>query len=195
VNERTFRAGNALKLEDPERLKWLPPAEVIDAIGLRAGMAVVDLGAGTGYFSIPIAEAVGVTGRVTAVDLQKGMLDFLREKIAKRGGPGNIALVLGEAAKTTLPEATADLVLMANVWHEVDDRPAVLAEMKRLLLPGGVLAILDWRADREPPPGPPAGHRITAGEVGTDLTGEGWAVSGTRNVGEYHYLVLSRPGR
>jgi len=191
VNERTFRAENAKILEDPDRLTWLPPAGVINALALRTGMHVVDVGAGTGYFSIPIAEAVGAGGRVTAVDLQREMLDLLAAKIKKRGGPGNVGLVLGEATATGVGAQSADIVLMANIWHELDDHPSVLAEMRRLLAPGGVLAVLDWHPDREPPPGPPADHRISAGDVAAEISDNGWRVSDTRDVGLYHYLILA----
>jgi len=194
VNERTFRAENAKILEDPDRLNWLPPAEVINALALRTGMKVVDVGAGTGYFSIPIAEAVGAGGRVTAVDLQQGMLDIIAAKIEKRGGPGNIGLAPGEAAATGLGGHSADIVLLANIWHELDDYPAVLAEMQRLLVPGGVLAILDWHPDREPPPGPPADHRISAGDVAGELSDNGWRVEDSRDIGRYHYLILAEHG-
>jgi len=191
MNERTFRAENAQVLEDPERLVWLPPDEVITALALRTGMNVVDVGAGTGYFSIPIADAVGAGGRVTAVDMQREMLDLLARKIKKRGGPGNIGLVQGEATATGVSAGAADIVLMANVWHELDDYPAVLAEMNRVLVPEGVLAVLDWRTDQEPPPGPPSGHRVSARAVGRDLSDNGWSVSDTRDIGRYSYLVIA----
>jgi SAM-dependent methyltransferase len=195
MNERTFRVENSLILENPDRLIWLPPGEVISALGLRAGMTVVDIGAGTGYFSIPVAQAVGERGRVVAVDLQQGMLDILGGKIKKLPGRENIDLVRGEATATTVPAGSGDIILMANIWHELDDHPAVLAEMKRILAPGGVLAILDWRPDREPPPGPPTGHRVPAGDVGSDLSVNGWKPSGVIHIGRYHYLILSGLGQ
>jgi len=191
MNERTFRAENAQVLEDPERLDWLPPAEVINALALRTGMKVVDVGAGTGYFSIPIADAVGAGGRVTAVDLQREMLQLLAGKIKKRGGPGNVELVQGKATATGVSAGSADIVLMANVWHELDDQSAVLSEMRRVLVPEGVLAVLDWRTDQEPPPGPPAGHRVSVKVVSRYLSDNGWSVSDTRNIGRYSYLVIA----
>ncbi len=70
MNDREFKHTEAHKLEDPERLKWLPPAEILAHLRLGPGMKVADIGAGTGYFSIPIARAVGALGHVFAVDLQ-----------------------------------------------------------------------------------------------------------------------------
>ncbi len=78
MNERTFRASEAHKLEDPDRQKWLPVQDVLAALDLRPGMCMADIGAGTGYFTLPAARAVGPQGRVFAVDLQPEMLAKLR---------------------------------------------------------------------------------------------------------------------
>ena len=189
MNERTFQAQHAHRLEDPERLKWLPPAEVISSLQLHPGMAVADIGAGTGYFSLPIAEAVGEEGKVFAVDFQQEMLGHIRQKLQREGLPPNIELLLGDATATTLPGQSVDLVFLANVWHELDDHAAVLVEAKRVLRPNGRIAILDWRPDVVQPPGPPLAHRIAPDAVGTTVQKEGWKVDSTRNVGSYSYLV------
>src|SRR5690242_15290696 len=126
MNSRTFRAADAQRLEDPERQKWLPVEEAIDALSLSPGMTVADIGAGTGYFAIPFARAVAPSGTVMAVDFQPAMLAILREKLSAPGVPPNIQLVEGSAENTGVPEATCDLVFLANIWHELDDHAAVL---------------------------------------------------------------------
>ena len=68
LNERTFRASEAHKLEDPERLKWFPPAEIIGRLELKPGATVADVGAGTGFFAIPLAELLRHQGRLAIVD-------------------------------------------------------------------------------------------------------------------------------
>jgi precorrin-6B methylase 2 len=83
MHDRVFKHTEAHKLEDPERLRWLPPAEVISHLRLLPGMKIADIGAGTGYFSIPIARAVGDGGRVPAADLQPEMLELLRQKLSQ----------------------------------------------------------------------------------------------------------------
>ncbi|MGA9116701.1 MAG: methyltransferase domain-containing protein [Bacteroidota bacterium] len=191
MNERTFSVEEAHRLEDPERRVWLPPAEVINALELRPGMAVADIGAGTGYFSLPMARAVGEKGRVYAVDFQTGMLDLLGRKLLDAGAPANITLLHGPASHTTLPDACADLVFMANTWHELDDHAAVLAEVRRVLRRPGILAVVDWRTDREPPPGPPPAHRVSEKHVASALGPEGFRVLRSGHVGKYGYLVMA----
>src|SRR5438876_7650390 len=116
-HDRRFRHEHAHKLDDPERLKWLPPDAVVRQIA-RPGARIADVGAGTGYFAVPLARAVLPGGQVFAVDMQPEMLQLLRARV-----PADlpIALVEGEATRTTLEDATADVFLLANVWHELDN--------------------------------------------------------------------------
>jgi ubiquinone/menaquinone biosynthesis C-methylase UbiE len=194
MNERTFSAADAHKLEDPERLKWLPPNEVITSLELQAGMPVADIGAGTGYFTLPIARTVGSGGKVHAVDFQTAMLDLLGKKLLEPNAPANITLVHGTATHTTLPDKCVEFVFLANVWHEVDDHALVLKEAARILKNKGRLAILDWRPNVQRPPGPPLEHRISATAVAEDLNLNGWTVERLGNVGNYSYLIMARRG-
>ncbi len=186
-----FHHAHAHKLDDPDRQKWMPADVVLQRLALRTGMRVADVGAGTGYFAVPIARAVAPSGRVLAVDVQPEMLEALRARL-EPALP--ITLVEGEATRTTLDAASVDIVLLANVWHELDDPPAALAEASRILRPGGRLALLDWRADVEPVPGPPMEHRIAARDVVALLAQNGWSVSDSEPVGHFSYLILAAPG-
>ncbi|MGA2183381.1 MAG: class I SAM-dependent methyltransferase [Bryobacteraceae bacterium] len=191
LNQRTFRPSDAHKLDDPDRLKWLPPADVIRVLAVQPGMTVADIGAGTGYFSIPFAREAGNAGRIFAVDLQPEMLEILRRKLAAAGAPANIEVIAGSAAQTNLTDRRCDLVFLANVWHELDEHAAVLRESARILGEAGRIAILDWRADVEQPPGPPLDHRIPAENVVRTLEIAGWRVEASRLVGQYSYLILA----
>jgi ubiquinone/menaquinone biosynthesis C-methylase UbiE len=193
MGERLFKPQDAHKLEDPERQIWLPVVDVIRASAIRPGMRVADIGAGTGYFAIPMALAVGVGGKVYAVDLQSEMLNKLQQKLTKPGAPRNIELVRGEASKTSLPSRCVDVVFVANVWHEVEDPAAVLQEAARILAPGGSLALLDWRPDTSPPPGPPADHRLPAAGVLQFLVESGWTTDEPANIGHYSYFIGAIP--
>jgi ubiquinone/menaquinone biosynthesis C-methylase UbiE len=193
-HERMFHHAHADRLDDPERRTWLPPDDVVRALGLKPGDRVADIGAGSGYFAIPLAQAVGQKGRVAAVDLQPEMLDRLRAKLSEHRGL-RVDCVQGDAVATTLEPAGEDLVFCANVWHELDDRPAALAEFARILRPDGRLAILDWRPDVESPPGPPLDQRIDPSEVRRTLDEHGWRVTRSSAVGRYSYLIVAhRPG-
>lgn len=187
-HERRFHASMAGKLENPERLQWLPPAEVVTALAVQPGQTIVDIGAGTGYFALPLAKAVGAEGRVYAVDAQQEMLSLLAAKL-RDSAPSNIELVCAEADSTSLPPACCDYVFMANVWHEFDDRAAVVAEAMRLLRPGGRVGILDWRPDAEPDHGPPIDHRLSPDDATAILRSAGATQFTSVHVGKYSWLV------
>ncbi len=195
MNDRTFHAANAHRLDDPERLQWLPPADVLQSLKITPGMSIADVGAGTGYFSVPMAIAVGPSGKVYAVDLQEEMLKHLGDKVAAMPAPPAIAAVHGEASKTTLPGASVDIAFYANVWHELDGIEQVLKEAGRIMRPDGRLAILDWREDRTPPPGPPADHRLGPETVRHMLIHQGWVPGEIEYIGKYSYLIIAAPHR
>lgn len=188
MNERTFKSSDAHKLEDPERLNWLPPADVIGNIPLTPETVIADIGAGTGYFAIPLAHRVR---SLFAVDLQPEMLELLGAKLHANRPIHNIELVLGSARATNLSAACCDLVFYANVWHELDDLDAVLKETRRVLRAGGRLVILDWRPDVDRPPGPPLDHRVPPERLRAMLEVHGWVVGPASWVGCYHYLVIA----
>src|SRR5689334_18193385 len=100
-SHKLFDPASAHKLEDPERLTWMPPDEVVALLGISRGIDVADIGAGTGYFALPIAVAAA-PGRVFAVDLQPEMLKLLDQKLGAPEAPDNIQLVEGDASATTL---------------------------------------------------------------------------------------------
>ena len=190
MNTRTFKASDAHRLDDPERLKWLPPDEAIQTLSLEPGMTVADIGAGTGYFSLPFARAIAPDGRVLAVDLQPEMLAILRGKLQSPGTPANIQLLEGTATQTGIAARRCDLVFLANIWHELDDHAAVLCEMVRILKPGGRIAILDWRHDLASPPGPPADHRVAQHTTTSVLVQAGWHILHSGPFGQYSYLLI-----
>lgn len=193
--DRRFKPTEAHKLEDPERLIWLPPSEVVAHLDPRPGLVVVDMGAGTGYFAIPIAKAIAPTGKVLAVDVEPEMLEKLKVKLAANESPKNIELHQGEATATQLPDHLADRVLIANVWHELDPSrwPAAAQEAARLLRSHGKLIILDWRPDVDRPPGPPLEHRIPIDQVAAFLISQGWKVEESCLIGRYSYLLIAVP--
>lgn len=191
MHDRVLKHTEAHKLEDPERLRWLPPAEILSHLRLAPGMKIADVGAGTGYFSIPIAGAVGALGKVYAVDLQAEMLDLLRQKLEQHHAPGNISLLQGNASQLPLPERAAHVTFYANIWHELENHDAAFAEALRISVPGARIAILDWRDDCAPPPGPPQDHRISNQAVVAFLQSKGCADVVSRHVGQYGYLVTA----
>lgn len=191
MHERRFHHSQAHRLDAPERLTFLPPAEVVQALDVHSGDAIADIGAGTGYFALPLAKAVGISGIVYAVDAQPEMLDLIRGKldsIAKH----NLRFIHAEADATGLPDATCDLVFLANIWHEFDNRALVLEEAHRILKPDGRIAILDWRPDVEREAGPPIEHRISADFATLELADAGFFHVTAAHIGKYSWLVQGK---
>ena len=177
--------------DDPSRDAWQKPHEVIAALGLPPDAVVADLGAGTGYFSVRLANMLS-RGRVYAVDIEPDMVKYLGER-AKREGLSNLAPVLGKADDPRLPEKV-DLVLLVDVYHHIDDRSRYFRHLAGSLKPGGRVAIIDFRMDAEN--GPPRAARIAPDEVRAEMAAAGFAqaTSGASLdfLPEQYFLIFSR---
>jgi ubiquinone/menaquinone biosynthesis C-methylase UbiE len=130
---------------------------------------------------------------VWAIDLQPEMLRLLEEKLRREGDSENVRLLEGDAGHTGIAERACDVAFLANLWHELDDPPSVLAETRRILRPGGRVAILDWRSDVPYPPGPPVEHRIAADRTIATLTENGWHNLKLGLLGPYSYFLTASP--
>lgn len=133
-------------LERDERATEERPDLLIDALSLRPGMTVADIGAGTGYFSWRIARQIGPTGRVLAVDVQPEMLVLLDREMGKRKVT-NVRSVLGTTTDPNLPAGRVDLAVMVDVYHEFDHPREMLAAIARSLAPGGRIVFVEYRGE------------------------------------------------
>jgi predicted methyltransferase len=131
-------------LERPEREAEEKPDEVIAAMELKPGDDVADIGVGTGYFARRIAKKVGPEGIVYGVDVQPEMLDLLKGYSAKEGLE-NVKPILGGDNTTNLPDAGVDWVLLVDTYHEFQNAPAMLADIRRALREGGKVALVEYR--------------------------------------------------
>jgi len=131
-----------LEVIESERDQWQRPADVLQALDLRRGNAVVDLGSGAGYFALKLSPIVGKEGQVLAVDIRKLSLSFLwiRAQLSQKR---NIRIVLGDEDNPRLPPGTVDAVLIANTFHELHDPKAMLDQLSTSLRSGGRLVIVD----------------------------------------------------
>ena len=188
MHDRRFPASQAQRLDNPERLVWLPPADVIGVLAVHTGETIADVGAGTGYFSLPLSNAVGAAGKVYAIDGQSEMLAWLKLKLDLTALT-NVELILAEAGQTGLAASSCDLFFLANLWHEIEDRVAVLWEARRVLRMGGRVAILDWRTDVEIVGGPPLAHRIAPAEALKEMRIAGFEQLASSEIGRYSWLV------
>jgi ubiquinone/menaquinone biosynthesis C-methylase UbiE len=122
------------------------PATNLNKLGLTDGMKVVDLGAGSGFYSIEAAKRVGATGRIYAVDVQKDLLERLRS-VASSQGLHNIEVVWGNAEKiggTKIRESIADRVVASNILFQIEKPDDFALEIKRVTKPGGKVLVVDW---------------------------------------------------
>jgi len=135
-----------LMYEFPGRDGWQNPEEVVAALGLKPGDHVADLGSGGGYFTFPIAEAVGATGRVYAVDIDESLLAYIAKQSEKRGLP-QIETVLAPEDGLGLPEASVDLIFLSNVFHHLPDPTDYFRRARPILRSGGRIAVIDFSGD------------------------------------------------
>jgi ubiquinone/menaquinone biosynthesis C-methylase UbiE len=166
----------AKTFDDPARDTWQMPARVIDALRLRKGQTVADVGAGTGYFSTRLAKSAGAP-KVYAVDIEPSMVAYLTER-AKGEGLSNMSAVLAGADTTNLPEPV-DVVLIVDTFHHIPNRVAYFTALKTKLKPGGRVAIVDFRKDA--PQGPPVEFRFTPDQITAELGQAGFQLQASHD--------------
>jgi len=130
-----------------------PPDKLIERSGIKPGMTVLDLGCGSGAFTPFVARVVGERRKVYAVDIQPAMLQQLERKLAKAENLDIKNIELKQASAYDLPfeDGTLDLVYMVTVLQEIPDRGRALQEVRRILKPGGILAITEFLPDPDYP--------------------------------------------
>lgn len=159
----------AKSFDNPERDAWQHPDTVIATLALTPAMTVADVGAGTGYFTVRLARAVP-QGQVIATDIEPDMVRYLTER-AKKEQLSNVKAVLAGAADPKLEPASADRILVVDVWHHIEDRARYAAGLAAALRPGGQVAIVDFT--QEATHGPPKAMRLLPEAIMADLRGAG----------------------
>lgn len=126
-----------------DRDEWQQPERVIAELGLSPGQRVADLGAGGGYFTFRLAEAVSPGGIVYAADVDEAMNERL-ERLARERGADAVQVVLAATDDPKLPEPV-DLIFTSNTYHHIEARPAYLERAARYLRPGGRIAVVEYK--------------------------------------------------
>lgn len=129
--------------EGYKRDEWQQPDKVVTALQLKAGDKVADLGSGGGYFTFRLAEAVGDSGVVYAVDVDQGLLDYVK-KTAEEKGYHNIKTVLAKTDDAGLPANTLDLIFVCNTYHHLQDKALYFSRLKQALNNSGRVAIIEF---------------------------------------------------
>ena len=160
-------------LEREGRAELEKPEMVIQAMEIREGMTVAEIGAGTGFFSRRLAKAVGPSGKVYAEDIQPEMLDLLKQNIAKEGIT-NIIPVLGTETDPKLPAKGIDRILLVDVYHELQKPEPMLAAIRDSLAPGGTVTLVEYRLEGETAAHINIKHRMSVDQVLAEWTGAGF---------------------
>ena len=184
--------SGAAWLDRDEREEEEAPNKALRLIGITPGSTVADIGAGSGYFTVRMASLVGPTGRVYANDIQEGMLDIVRAKVA-REGLKNVTLVLGTQEDPKLPPASLDLALMVDVYHELLSPQAMLRKLREALKPGGRLVLLEYREEDPSVPILPL-HKMSVMGARLEVEAEGFTFSKVQDdLPWQHIIVFTRP--
>lgn len=184
----------------PERDAWQRPEEVLDALGIKPGSVVADVGCGRGYFTFHVAQRVGTRGKVYAEDVQGDELAEIRHE-AHEKGLTQIETVDGAADDPSLPADAIDVALVVDAYHEMRHYNAMLAGLYKALKPGGLLALIDGAAE----PGrsrdeyysrhrmPAAIEREDAEHNGFRFLREAPGFARPEPSKQYYFLILEKP--
>jgi len=162
-------------LDSPERNSYQKPVEVIEALKLKPGMTVADIGAGSGYFTRRFIEAVTESGKVYAVDVEPEMITYTKDSVEHMHVPYTAEFILAQPDNPKLPPQSVDLIFLCNTYHHLEDRPTYFANLKSALKPGGRVAIIDFYHDaRSGDVGFPRKHLVPQQTVIDEFTKAGY---------------------
>ena len=177
--------------DDPKRDEWQKPQQVVDALGLRPGQIVADLGAGTGYFERYLSKAVAPGGFVLAIDTEPEMVEHLGERALKEKTP-NVVPVLARPEEPFLPPGRADCVLIVDTYHHIDDRLEYFRRMRATLAPSGRVVVIDFHK-RDMPVGPPLQHKLAREFVLDEMKQAGFRLADEKTFLPYSYFLIFQP--
>ena len=177
------------RLRSPERLEYFDPDRFWDTVKPKSDCTLIDIGAGVGFIALPFAKRYPLA-KIYGCDILDGMIDLLREDAATQG-LDNVEGIVMTPNSIDLMDGVADVVVMAQLHHELDTPELLLAECKRLLAADGTVAIIDWK-DEENGKSPPVGRRVPEAVMRTQLTANGFLNIESHNLYEFHTVLTGR---
>ena len=172
----------------PERDEEEQPEKMLDALKIKPGSTVADVGAGVGFTSARISKRVGRKGTVLATDIQPQMVAKLRENM-KALAITNVKPILATPADVKLPEGSVDLAIMVDVYHECTDPAAVLKGIRKALKPGGRLVLVEFRAE-DPDVPIKAEHKMTIGQVRKEVEPQGYTFKESSEILPWQHIII-----
>ena len=182
-------------LMDPDRKKWQDPDSIYDQIQINPESRVADLGCGPGFFAIPFSKKLGRNGTIFAIDSSPEMLKHLSENLTL-ADPENtraaIFVIEANVCETGLASQFVDVVLFANLLHDLESPEKFLSEVKRIAKLNAKIIDIDWQKLETDNNGPPIHRRLSENESRTLLSENGLRIVHALNVGPYHYGFVCR---
>lgn len=143
-----FPARDALALLNPQRRRLHPLEESVRFFRIKPGDTVLEIGPGPGYFSVEAARVAGPGGRIVCIDVQPGMIAVLDERL-RREGAVNARPLVGDATRLPLADRSVDAAFLVFVLGEIPDRPAAMAELRRVMKAGGAVSVMETITDSD----------------------------------------------
>jgi arsenite methyltransferase len=177
--------------ESPERTKWQKPDEVVSALKLQPGQTVIDIGAGTGYFTRRFAKMVAPSGEALGLDIEPAMIDYMKADAEKLGLKNYHARLL-KPDDPGLARHSVDVVFFCDAIHHMDQRVAYFRKLASALKPGGRVIVIDFK--KEPlPVGPPPEDKLSRDEVLAEFRSAGYRLARDHDFLPYQHFLEFEP--
>lgn len=162
MSQKVFNPENRKKLNNPERLEWLPPKKIVEFIHSEKSARLIDIGAGTAYITQEIEKLLPHT-EILAFDISPVMIEEMKTTLPAKS---KIKPVLMEESMLSLEDNSVDVAMAITLYHELPEPELFLKEVKRVLKPSGKLLIIDWEKTREASErGPSYEHRVATNDI------------------------------
>ncbi len=188
MDEKKFDPKKLHKLNNPQRLKDIPPDYVWDKLNIENADVVVDIGAGTAFFSIAFLQQAKPS-KIYACDVSEIMIDWIKANVVPKYP--DIIPVKTEEDSIPLDDEIADLVFMINLHHEIDSSTLILEESYRILKPEGNIFIVDWKK-KDMEEGPPTRIRCLPEQVRKQMIDSGFKRVEIVDEMPKHFLVVGK---
>ena len=166
------------RLDRPERDQDQKPVQVVEALGLKPGMRIADLGAGSGYFTRRFVEAVAETGKVYVIDVEQEALKYVESSLVHMHRPFDAEFILARPDNPKIPVESVDLIFVCNTYHHLEDRTVYFGNLRSSLTSGGRIAVIDfYHDDRSGELDFPKRHLVSREKVVEEMAAAGYRLA------------------